>query len=117
MFYFVDKRNIYKTIDTDFWIIENQVFTKQSLCRSILLHFCISPKARVLTIDGNSEMCAHMWSDFDYLICERCLFRYRPAKNRNFFLAPERNVFLYTCATYAELPSNITSRHNAINPS
>ena len=35
----------------------------------------------VLRLDGNSEIGAHTWSNFGYLICLRRLFRSKAAKN------------------------------------
>ena len=40
----------------------------------------------VLIIDGNSEIGAHVWSYFGYLICERLLFRSRVVANLNYYL-------------------------------
>ena len=46
----------------------------------------------------------NVWSDLGYLICSRHLFKSNAGPNLKFrFLNP---VFLHTCATCPELPSN-----------
>ena len=60
----------------------------------------------VLIFDGSSEIDAHVWSDLDYLSCTRHLFR---SKRSDFFPSPERLIFLQSCATFYQLPSNIST--------
>ena len=54
----------------------------------------------VLDLDGNSEMGAHVGSNFSYFICFRHLINSRSVTNRTFH--PEKTYFLYSCATYSE---------------
>ena len=61
-----------------------------------------------IIIDGNSEIGAHARSNLCYLNCLRHLIRLRAIKNLIFFLQ-ERPIFLDTCATCSELPSNIST--------
>ena len=58
----------------------------------------------VLILDGNSEIVAHVWRDFVYLICLRHMFKSRAGTSRIFPL--KRPVFLHVVATCYELPSN-----------
>ena len=60
---------------------------------------------RVLILDGNSEISMHVWSDLGYLIFICHLFRPRAATI--LFFLPKRHVYLHTCATFSELPSDI----------
>ena len=54
----------------------------------------------VLILDGNYKIC--------YLICLRHLIISRAVKNLIFFLR-KRSIFLLTCATFSELPSNTST--------
>jgi len=62
----------------------------------------------VLMLDGKSKIGAHVCSNIDYLIWLRyiCL---DPAITNMIFL-PERLIFLHSCATRSELPSNISTK-------
>ena len=66
----------------------------------------------VLNLDGNSEIGAHVRSNLCYLIC----FIESSHKLNSFF--PRKDlIFLHTCVTFSELPSNIktvTIRESAI---
>ena len=62
----------------------------------------------VLTLDGNSEISAHVRSNLNYLIRYRQLIRSKAVTNRNFFCS-EKTYFLYACETCSELPSNIST--------
>ena len=53
----------------------------------------------VLILDGSSEIGAHVWRDLGVLIRLIHLWRSRAATNLK--------IFLHTCVTCSELPSNI----------
>ena len=61
---------------------------------------------------GNSEMGAHMRSNLCNLIYLRHFIRSREDTNRDFF-SPKRPFSLQSCATYSELPSNISTGHGS----
>ena len=50
-------------------------------------------KLMVPTLDGDSELGAHVWSDLSYLICLRHLF-----KNSHRF-SPKISIFHHACAS------------------
>ena len=58
----------------------------------------------VLILDGNSEIDAHVRSNFCYLICWR-LIRFKAATKR--FFSRKRPILLHSCATFSESPSHI----------
>ena len=55
-----------------------------------------------ILLDGYSEIGSHVRSN----LCLRHLIRSRAVTN---FFSPKRPTFIYACATYSELPSNISS--------
>ena len=65
----------------------------------------------VVISGGNKEIGAHVKREFGNLISHRYFFfdRQQP-QTRNFF-SKKIYVFLHTCATWYELPSNISSAH------
>ena len=65
-----------------------------------------------MVLHGNSEIGAHVKSSLCYLICLRHLTSLGVVKNRIFFLRPN---FLHACATYFELPSNISTMEGPKN--
>ena len=75
-------------------------------CRITKVYTCVkqgqTAHRSVLILDGNSEICAPVWSDLDYLISaiESC-------HRSDFFL--QRHVSLHMCATRVELPSDIST--------
>ena len=72
------------------------------------------PKARVLILDGNSEIGLHVILSQCYLICLRHLIGLKAATNRIFFPL-KRPIFLPACATCSELPSNISTLGNRVS--
>ena len=64
----------------------------------------------VLILDGNSVMNAHVRSNLYCLICLRHLIKSRAVTNQ-FFFNPKRPIFLYACAIFSELLSNICTMH------
>ena len=61
----------------------------------------------VLKLVGNPEICFWIWH----------LIRARAVTNRIVFFSPKRPVFLDACATWSELPSNIstTDHHRSVD--
>ena len=66
-------------------------------------------ESMVLILDGNSliSRCARM-EQFLLFICLRHLIRLRAITNLMFFY-PKRPIFHHACATFNELPSNIST--------
>ena len=58
-------------------------------------------------LDDNSEMVAHVRNSFCFLICLKQFIRSRAVTNRIFF--SEKTYFLHACATYPQLPSDISA--------
>ena len=56
--------------------------------------------------DGNSEINAHVRSNFCDLICLRHLIRSRESQSGRFF---SKKMFLHTCATFSRLPFDTSS--------
>ena len=67
----------------------------------------------VLILDGNSELVAHVRSNFRYQTCLRHLIRTR-AVTIGFFFSPKRSIFLHACETCSELPSDIITMAGGI---
>ena len=59
---------------------------------------------------GNSEVGAHVWSEIGNVSYVRHLFRSRA----NLIFFHKIHVFLHTCATCSELPSNVSTRLSAL---
>ena len=72
----------------------------------VSLQFKISPW--YLYYHSNLEIGAHVESNPCYLICLRHLIWSRAVSNRIFF-SPQRPIYLLACATYSELPSNVST--------
>ena len=62
----------------------------------------------VIILDGNSEIDARVRSNLCYLTCPRHSIRSRPFALRMFF-SPKIPIFPHACATYSELPRNIST--------
>ena len=61
----------------------------------------------VLILDVNSVIGAHVRREIGYLICLRYLFGARAVADWNF--SQKRPVFLYKCATWFDIQSNVSS--------
>ena len=62
----------------------------------------------VLLLNGNSEIGAHKAQYLLYDLCKAFEFIESAVKN-SMFLIFKKPIFLHTCATYYELPSNIST--------
>ena len=70
-------------------------------------------KTMVLILDGNSRIDAHVKSNFCYLICLRHMIDGEQLNIGSF--SSKRPIFLLSCATCVELPSNIKYRVENVN--
>ena len=61
----------------------------------------------VLTLEGSSDYGAHIWNKSSILICQRYLVTMTESLNPIF--SERANFTSYTCATFSELPSYVST--------
>ena len=99
------KSNLLKTIKPNWnWIIQRYKRIRKKL---YTFHLGSKGYIMVLTLDGISDIGAHVRRNLCYLICLRLLIRSRVVTNR--FFSPKICIFLYARASFTDLPSNISS--------
>ena len=60
-------------------------------------------------LDSNSAICAHVWSNLGYLNCLNRFFVLTSVTPLIFSSSEIAYIYLHTCATSSELPTNLMS--------